>query len=263
MQRDVVTTDSILNALNQGEFEAYIQSIVRTSDLTVSGGELLVRWHTPTGKVIPPFYFIDQIESAGLLSVMTQNILQQAVTGLSCMAHMLPQGFQLAVNVTPALLADRVFTGMCLRLSGGYGIHLVLELTERHPFSVDKQTKQELVRLNDAGVKFALDDFGTGCSALSYLKHFPVSYIKMDKSFIQDILQEEASRHIVECVITLAEKLGIQSVAEGVETLEQAYCLQSLGVNFFQGYYFGKPVQVKSYGMGGLISHDNRLTKWI
>ncbi len=114
MRRDVVTTDRLLNALSQGEFEAYIQPIVRASGLTVFGGELLVRRHTPTGKVIPPLYFIDQIESAGLLSVMTQNILQQAVTELSCMAHILPQGVRLAVNVTPSLLADRDFMQMCL-----------------------------------------------------------------------------------------------------------------------------------------------------
>lgn len=248
MRRDVVSTDRLLNALNQGEFEAYIQPVVRASDLTVTGGELLARWHTSTGKVIPPMYFIDQIESAGLLSVMTQKILQQAVTGLSCMTHILPQGFRLAVNVTPTLLADRDFTQMCLAFTRSYGMRLVLELTEQCPFSVDRQTELELGRLNDAGVEFALDDFGTGCSVLSYLKHFPVSYIKMDKSFIQDILRERTSRHIIECVVTLAEKLGVQTVAEGVETPGQVYCLRSLGVDFFQGYYIGKPEPVLSPG---------------
>ncbi len=97
---------------------------------------------------------------------------------------------------------------------------------------MDRQTERMLSLLSDAGVAFALDDFGTGCSVLSYLKYFPVSYIKMDKSFTQDILSEKTSRHIVESVVGLAEKLGIDTVAEGVETQEQVNCLCFLGVDY-------------------------------
>lgn len=104
---------------------------------------------------------------------------------------MLPRGFRLAVNVTPALLAEREFTQMCLALAGHDSINLVLELTEQQPFYMDGQTEQVLSRLCDAGVAFALDDFGTGYSVLSYLKYFPVSYIKMDQFFTQDILGEK------------------------------------------------------------------------
>ncbi|WP_249923812.1 EAL domain-containing protein, partial [Escherichia coli] len=84
-------------------------------------------------------------------------------------------------------------------------------------------------------------DFGTGCSVLSYLKRFPVSYIKMDRSFTQDILSDRTSRHIVESVVGLAEKQGIATVAEGVETQAQVNCLRSLGVDYLQGFYFGRP----------------------
>ncbi|WP_407904692.1 EAL domain-containing protein [Escherichia coli] len=244
MDSDFVSADRLMRALRNGEFEPYLQPVVSASDLTVSGAELLVRWHMPAGEIIPPAYFINRMESAGLLLPVTEKILNRAVAGLSEVKAMLPRGFRLAVNVTPGLLAECEFTQMCLVLAGHDSIHLVLELTEQRPFNIDWQTERMLSQLSDAGVEFALDDFGTGCSVLSYLKHFPVSYIKMDKSFIQGILSEKASRHIVESVVGLAGKLGIDTVAEGVETQAQVTCLRSLGVDYLQGFYFGRPEKV-------------------
>ncbi|EOM1498585.1 EAL domain-containing protein, partial [Escherichia coli] len=175
------------------------------------------------------------------------KILNHTVARLSEVKAMLPRGFRLAVNVTPGLLAESEFTQMCLVLAGHDSIHLVLELTEQQSFNMDRQTERVLSRLSDAGVAFALDDFGTGCSVLSYLKHFPVSYIKMDKSFTQDILSEKTSRHIVESIAGLAGKLGIDTVAEGVETQMQVDCLRAIGVNYLQGYYFGRPEKVATF----------------
>ncbi|EFH5753090.1 EAL domain-containing protein, partial [Escherichia coli] len=169
MDSDFVSADRLMRALSNGEFEPYLQPVVSASDLTVSGAELLVRWHMPTGEIIPPAYFINRVESAGLLLPVTEKILNRAVAGLSEIKAMLPRGFRLAVNVTPGLLAEREFTQMCLALAGHDSIHLVLELTEQQPFNMDRQTEEKLSRLSDAGVAFALDDFGTGCSVLSYL----------------------------------------------------------------------------------------------
>lgn len=247
MESDFVSTDRLLRALNNGEFEPYLQPIVSTSDLTISGAELLVRWHMPAGEIIPPAYFINRAESAGLLFPLTEKILNRAVAGLSGIKAMLPCSFRLAVNVTPVLLGNSEFTRMCLALMEKNRIHLVLELTEQQSFRMDRQTERMLNRLSDAGVAFALDDFGTGCSVLSYLKYFPISYIKIDKSFIQDVLFEETSQHIIECVVGLAEKLGVDTVAEGVETLGQVDCLSSLGVDYLQGFYLGRPVKVATF----------------
>ncbi|EFH4869505.1 EAL domain-containing protein [Escherichia coli] len=247
MDSDFVSTERLMRSLSNGEFEPYLQPVVSASDLTVSGAELLVRWHMPASEIIPPVYFINRVESAGLLLPLTKKILDRAVAKLSEIKAVLPRNFRLAVNVTPTLLAEREFTQMCLALTGYDSIHLVLELTEQQPFNIDRQTEETLGRLSDAGVKLALDDFGTGCSVLSYLKHFPVSYIKMDKSFTQDILSEKTSRHIVESVIGLAGKLGIDMVAEGVETQAQVNCLCSLGVDYLQEFYFGRPEKVDAF----------------
>ncbi|HBC0970820.1 TPA: EAL domain-containing protein [Escherichia coli] len=247
MNNEYVSAGRLMRALSNGEFEPYLQPVVSASDLTISGAELLVRWHIPTGEIIPPSYFINRMESVGLLLPLTEKILTRTVNNLSEIKTMLPSGFRLAVNVTPALLADHEFTQMCLVLTEHDNIHLVLELTEQQPFIMDKQTEQILSRLSNAGVKFALDDFGTGCSVLSYLKRFPISYIKMDKSFIQDIMCENTSRRIVESVVVLADKLGIDTVAEGVETQEQVKCLCSLGVDYLQGFYSGRPEKVVTF----------------
>ncbi|MFL9144251.1 EAL domain-containing protein, partial [Escherichia coli] len=241
MKSDAVTSDRILQALNNGEFEPYIQPVVNASDLSVSGGELLVRWHTPAGEIIPPARFIAHVETLGMLSNLTQKMVRQSASRFAGMKMMPLQGFRLTVNVTPMLLADRDFVQMCLALANENGIHLVLELTEQRLFSETDSMMRNLDRLSDVGVEFALDDFGTGHSVLSYLKYFPINYIKIDKIFIQDVLWEKKSMHIVESVVFLAEKLGVNTVAEGVETLEQVTCLQELGIYYFQGYYFGKP----------------------
>ncbi|HDW2448434.1 TPA: EAL domain-containing protein [Escherichia coli] len=247
MDSNFVSADRLMRALSNGEFEPYLQPVVSASDLTVSGAELLVRWHMPAGEIIPPAYFINRMESAGLLPDMTRRLMLQAVNALSGIKSMLPDNFRLAVNVTPTLLTDSRFIQMCLMLAEEGKIRLVLELTEQQPFNADWQTEWMLGLLNDAGVEIALDDFGTGCSVLSYLKHFPVSYIKMDKSFIQDVLSEDTSWNIVESVVGLAGKLGIDTVAEGVETQAQVNCLCTLGVDYLQGFYFGRPEKVDTF----------------
>lgn len=110
MDSDFVSADRLMRALSNGEFEPYLQPVVSASDLTVSGAELLVRWHMPAGEIIPPAYFINRVESAGLLLPVTEKILNRAAAGLSEVKAMLPRGFRLAVNVTPALLA---YAGYC------------------------------------------------------------------------------------------------------------------------------------------------------
>ncbi|EKY6649277.1 EAL domain-containing protein, partial [Escherichia coli] len=115
-----------MHALSNDEFEPYLQPVVSASDFTISGAELLVRWHMPTGEIISPAFFMNRVESAGLLLPLTEKILNRAVAALSEVKTMLPRGFRLAVNVTPALLAEREFTQMCLALAGHDSIHLVL-----------------------------------------------------------------------------------------------------------------------------------------
>ena len=245
MNDRAIPVSRLRQALNNGEFVPYIQPVVRASDLSVTGGELLTRWHTPDGTLILPGEFIARVEPAGLLPALTCRMMQQAVNGITGTEGGFSRDFRLAVNVTPALLTDSRFTEACLTLAGP--LRLVAELTEQAPFHTDGQTVRTLKRLHDAGVELALDDFGTGCSVLSYLKYFPVRYLKMDRDFVRDILYEDASRHIAECIVALARKRHIRTVAEGVESREQADYLRTLGVDYLQGYHTGAPEALHTF----------------
>lgn len=246
MNNNFVSTNRLLRALSNNEFEPYLQPIVSASDLTVSGAELLVRWHMPTGKVVPPAHFINQAGAANILLPLTKKLLSRTVEFLT-IKSMLTNKFRLAVNVTPAILADTEFTQMCLDVAKKNRIHLILELTEQQPFCTDKQTVRMLKLLNNAGIEFALDDFLTGFSVLLYLKDFPINYIKIDKALIDEILNKKISYDIVEYIVLLAKKIGVATVAEGVETEKQVNCLKDLKVDYYQGFYFGKPREIDAF----------------
>ena len=240
----------VQNAMREWDhekFEPHIQSIVNSMDGEVFGGELLIRWRKADGELIPPCDFIDDIKSQGLLPIITSKMMWYTTRKLLLANGMQKKHFHLSVNVTPDLLIDSSFIDNCLALAKIDNIRLILELTEQQQFHMEKSIEHTLMVLADANVTFALDDFGTGCSALSYLKYFPVSYIKIDKVFIHDFLSNCTSLYIVESVINLAAKMNIKTVAEGVETQKQAYHLGELGIDYLQGYYFGKPQEIIQY----------------
>lgn len=231
----------LISAIQNGEFKPYIQPLVSTTNGTISGGELLARWHT-NGKIIRPENFIIAVESAGLIPEMTMQMLEQIDKEVpDTEDNERLNAPVLSVNITPELLNNKMFINDCLTLTERKGFRLVLELTEQKPFVLNSSTVRIMDKLCTSGVKFALDDFGTGYSTFSYLKYFPVHYIKIDRSFVRSILVDDVCKYIIESIISLADKLNISTIAEGVEIKEQADILGSMGVNYFQGYYFGKP----------------------
>lgn len=244
---DALSIDVLSRAWINGEFKPYIQPIIRATDRTIVGGELLIRWHTADGNIICPVHFLDKLESFELLPLITRKIMTQTVSEISAIGNKWSQGFQVAVNVTPVLLMNRGFIGDCLSIAGMRNIKLILELTEKESFNIDCTTTLILQELSDAGVEFALDDFGTKCSVLSYLKYFPIRYIKIDKMFIQDIILEKTSSYIVETIVRLSKRLDISTVAEGVETCEQLETLNTLGVDYYQGFHIGKPYPINIF----------------
>lgn len=235
------------SAIQNGEFKPYIQPLVSTTNSTVYGGELLVRWHT-NGKIMRPENFIMDIESSGLIPKMTMQMLEQIDKAVSdAEDNERLNALILSVNITPELLNNRIFINDCLTLTARKRFRLVLELTEQKPFCLNSSTLRMMDKLCTSGVKFALDDFGTGYSTLEYMKYFPVHYIKIDRSFVRSILVDDVCKYIIESIIVLADKLNISTVAEGVEIKEQADILCSMGVNYLQGYYFGKPAPLNYF----------------
>lgn len=228
-------------ALVDGGFELYYQPFVdlRTND--ISGFEALLRWHHPERGVISNEEFIPVAEDTGLIVQLGDWVLRTA-----CMdAVKWPSRIQLAVNLSPVQLRCETLalkaTGI-LATSGLDPRRLLLEITEAVLIRDDEAALLTLHQLRSLGVRIALDDFGTGYSSLSYLKRFPFDKIKIDRSFVADVVEARSARAIVQAVVNIASASDITTVAEGVETEMQRETLRSLGCTEMQGFLCSPPM---------------------
>jgi len=233
------------HALDEGQFVLYYQPQLDLASRRITGAEALVRWIHPTRGLVPPGHFIPVAEDTGLIERLGDWVLRDACAQfVRWQAEGLPLE-HVSVNVSPRQFHRRGFAeavAAVLRASGMPVERLQLEITES--VLVDRTgaadaTLAQLVRL---GTRLSLDDFGTGYSSLSYLQHLPVSAIKLDRSFIMDIVASEDARAIARSVLAMVQALRKDVVAEGVETLEQLAMLARWGCDSIQGYYIAKPL---------------------
>jgi diguanylate cyclase (GGDEF)-like protein len=228
------------SALAKGEFELFYQPIVDLQRDEISACEALVRWRHPERGLISPAEFIPVAEETGLIGPLGEWVLATACAE----AVNWPRHVSVAVNVSPAQFRDRtmgLMVASALAASGLAARQLELEITEAVLMRETDHTLSTLNQLRDLGVRIALDDFGTGFSSLSYLRMFRFDKIKIDRSFIKDIAETEDASAIVEAVTSLASRLNIVTVAEGVETDVQLEKSRALGCTQFQGYLCSKP----------------------
>lgn len=236
---------SITNRLRTiAEEESFVlnyQPQVAVSDGSVIGVEALLRW---PDNSIPPDVFIPILESIGLIDQVGHWVIDRALTECADLFASQPGDFRVAVNVSPLQLRRWSFADDVLELlqtHSGLANHLELEVTESMLMADPGRAKASLSRLRRAGVTVAIDDFGTGHSSLRVLTHLPLDILKIDRCFIRDVTTNRRSRLIVQTAITLAKSLGMKTVAEGVETSEQADLLQDLGCDVLQGYLILRP----------------------
>jgi EAL domain-containing protein (putative c-di-GMP-specific phosphodiesterase class I) len=245
-------------ALAGGGFELHYQPLVNLGCNKVSGCEALLRWRHPERGMVSPAEFIPIAEDTGLINEIGDWVLRTA-----CMeAATWPDHIRLAVNVSPVQLKNQT---LALRIAGALAAsglkpcRLEIEITEAVLIRDDEAALAILHQLRDIGVRIALDDFGTGFSSLSYLKRFPFDKIKIDRCFVSDISEVDASSSIVEAVVDIATALKMTTTAEGVETEAQRELLRRLGCTEMQGYLFSAPkpgVEVrKLFGVtGGIVA---------
>jgi EAL domain-containing protein (putative c-di-GMP-specific phosphodiesterase class I) len=237
-------------AIDNQEFELHYQLQVSEPKGAV-GAEALVRWHHPTRGLVPPLQFIGVAEETGLIVPLGLWVLQSACQQLTAWnadperAHL-----QLAVNVSARQFGQTDFVRSVQRVLQSTGANpqrLKLELTESLVIANVQDTVMKMEALKALGVRFSIDDFGTGQSSLAYLTTLPLDQLKIDQSFVRNIGQHARDAVMIDTIIGMANNLGLEVIAEGVETSVQRNFLLSHGCKMFQGYLFAKPMPIEAF----------------
>jgi len=228
-------------AIANDQLELYYQPQV-TADGRISGAEALVRWNHPEHGLVSPGEFIGVAEETGLIYQLGDWILRRACSELAQLSDL--TAMHISVNISPKQFRESAFVDRVkaiLAKTGAPPHLLTLEITESLFIDNIEQTVERMRLLKAMGISFAIDDFGTGHSSLAYLKRLPLDTLKIDQSFVRDIGTDPNDAMIVETIIVMARHLGLDVIAEGVETGEALDFLQTRGCRRFQGYLFGRP----------------------
>jgi len=239
------TEAALRNALDEQRLAVYFQPIVDLADDHVVGFEALVRLRDETGRIVTADRFIAVAEQSGLIVPIGTWVLQESCRTIAALRHRTGRPLTVAVNLAAQQASRADLADTVLRALGDTGLPteaLTLELTESALLEADDATLEQLVRLSELGVVIGLDDFGTGYSSLTYLRRFPVSHLKVDRSFVSGMTSDSGDSTIVRAVVRLASDLGLEWIAEGVETSEQRRELAAMGPGYAQGYLFSRPV---------------------
>jgi len=210
------------------------------------GVEALIRWQHPQQGVVPPNKFIGVAELTGLIVPMGAWVLKAACQQVAAWKTGVLSQVKVSVNVSPMQLRSPGFTDYVLQVLRETGLsadRLVIELTESALVHSDCKGTESLQALKQLGVKLAIDDFGTGYSCLAYLRDIPGDYLKVDRSFVNDVPGKERSEAVTSAIVVLGKNLHYQIVAEGVETQAQADYLKSLGCDLVQGFLYARPME--------------------
>lgn len=248
MAHDALQLENDLKtALKKEQLTLYYQPIVFSKTGRLKGFEALIRWNHPFRGIIPPSDFIPVAEDNDLIIPIGQWVIETACRQLKAWQDRFPgyEHLTISVNISVQQFAYNNLEKIvetALNKTGLAAHCLVAELTESAVIDKPEAVIGHLNRLKQSGIKIAIDDFGTGYFSLAYLKNFPLDFLKMDKSFVNDINRHHENLEIAKAIITLAQNLNLEVIAEGIESNDQLETLQGIGCDFIQGYYFSKPV---------------------
>ncbi|MEO6354281.1 MAG: EAL domain-containing protein [Burkholderiaceae bacterium] len=250
VQQRVMMESAMRHAIESNAFELYYQPIVALDSGAIVGAEALLRWPNPHGAWISPVEFIPVAEESGLIVPLGEWVLNEACSQLHRWRERGLRDFTLAVNLSPCQFASE---GLAAKVAAEIEraeidpAWLHLEITESLLMSQSEVILANFDGFERLGIKFSLDDFGTGYSSLGYLKRFPLHLLKIDRSFVQGLPDDSDNAAIVTAVIAMAKSLGMEVVAEGIETDAQRMFLKRLGCSHGQGFLFSRPVPADEF----------------
>ncbi|MCM3389027.1 EAL domain-containing protein [Ureibacillus chungkukjangi] len=246
--RLILLDSEIRKAIDNRDFELYFQPKVNVEENKIIGFEALVRWNSEKLGFVSPAEFIPYAEETGLIIPISEIIIEKACEELAILRKAGYSKLPFSINISSIHFQQPNFLESIQKIlerNNTSAHNFEIEVTERTVMNSDADTISKLVRLKQLGFKISIDDFGTGYSSLSYLVRFPVDYLKIDKSFIQHIVNLADKQAIVDAIIQMAHRLNMQVIAEGVESIQQLNQLSRMGCDFIQGYYYSKPVPIE------------------
>jgi diguanylate cyclase (GGDEF)-like protein/PAS domain S-box-containing protein len=248
LQREALATLLLANDLRQAlarrELQLFYQPIVEVASGRICKAEALLRWSHPVHGTISPARFIPLAEETGLILEIGEWVVDEAIASIQRWRQRYGSLVEVSVNNSPMQFEQPGHCPWLDRLvrSGLPPQCLTVEITEGVLVKDSDLVRGCLQRMREVGAKVSIDDFGTGFSALSYLKHFDVDYLKIDKSFVANLIEDDSDQALTEAIINMAHKLGIQTIAEGVESGAQRDLLARYGCDYLQGYLYSRPV---------------------
>ncbi len=245
LMEKIQTQSELRKALEHQEFVVYYQPQINLDTDKIAGFEALLRWNHPSKGILAPMEFIPLAEETGLIVPIGNWVLRQACEQLKEWEEAGNENLVMAVNISTRQFRDIELFNNIQEVIHDTGInpkHLELEITESIALKDIEYTVLTISKLKELGVVFALDDFGTGYSSLNYLKRLPINNLKIDKSFLDTVLDNNSDQSIVKTIITLAQTLDLVVIAEGVEKNEQEIFLKDANCNKAQGYLYSEPL---------------------
>ncbi len=248
--RNLELNNALRHALEKNQFQLHYQPQISAKNGEIIGAEALLRWHHPEYGNISPVEFIPILEENGLILQIGEWVLSTAISQAKTWMEQGNKPIIIAVNLSAVQFRHLSLLTTISTIIEETGLppqYLELELTESVAMHDPQKAINIMNDLHDLGVRMSIDDFGTGYSSLSYLKKFKIYKLKIDQSFIRDINIDKEDKAIVSAIISMAKRLGLQTIAEGVETIGQLEYLQEEGCDEIQGYFYSKPLPAKAF----------------
>ncbi|MBI5918417.1 MAG: EAL domain-containing protein [Nitrosomonadales bacterium] len=249
-QEKLSLTNDLRQALARGELEVYYQPIVNAASGRIVKAEALLRWKHQGRGMISPDLFIPLAEESGLILEIGDWVFRQSIASVQRWRDKFGSLVPISVNKSPVQFSEESVGKEWMEALSSRGLpgnSIAVEITEGLLLKDIGKVRQRLMSFQNQGIEVSIDDFGTGFSSLSYLNQFDINYLKIDRSFISSLTERESDQALVEAIIVMAHKLGIKTIAEGVETAQQRDLLIAFGCDYAQGFFYSRAVSIGDF----------------